>query len=270
MAWLLRSRLIPWLPLPSRLPFGGRWLAWNDVLGRCILLNENFEQGERSFLLRFLEPGMTVLDIGANQGLYSLLAAKKVGSGGRVIAFEPSPRELRRLRWNLKMNRCRNVRVEPVALGSQEGVGELYVCLGQETGCNSLRPPAVSEPVSRTEVAVATLDQHLAEMDVEKADFVKVDVEGAELDVFRGGGKLLSDFRPIIMCELADVRTEPWGYRSAEVYDLLKSYGYHWFSINTEGRLQRCPKRVHYHENLVAVPQEKLDDVKVHIDGEGG
>ncbi len=39
MAWLLRSRLIPWLPLPSRLPFGGRWLAWNDVLGRCILLN---------------------------------------------------------------------------------------------------------------------------------------------------------------------------------------------------------------------------------------
>ncbi len=93
---------------------------------------------EENFLLQFLKPGMVFLDIGAHRGFHTLLASKKVGIEGQIIAFEPSPRELRRLRWNLALNCCHNVRIESFAVSRNEGIGELYVCLGQETGCNSL------------------------------------------------------------------------------------------------------------------------------------
>src|SRR5438309_4114648 len=104
-------------------------------------LRNGFERQEQEFLLEFLGPGMTFIDIGAHHGLYSLLASKKVGPSGRVVAFEPSPREFRRLRWNLALNRCRRVRAEPFALGATDGTADLFVCLGWDTGCNSLRPP---------------------------------------------------------------------------------------------------------------------------------
>jgi FkbM family methyltransferase len=250
---------LSWLPpLRVRLRWGDCWLAYGDVVGTHIRRNNNFEQGEQSFLLQFLRPGMAILDVGAHQGLYSLLASKKVSPGGYVVAFEPSPRELRRLRSNLSLNQRRNVRVEPLALGSSEGTAELFVCLGQETGCNSLRPPAVHEPVRKVHVRVTSLDHYLQRTGISKVDFMKLDVEGAEREVLKGGNKLLSDFRPVILCELADVRTEPWGYRSVEIYEFLAALGYRWFSITPEGWLLSCPKKERFHENLLAVPDEKL------------
>ncbi len=257
------------LPVLTRLPWRGTVLAWNDVMGQHLRKHDDFEQGEQAFLLQFLQPGMVVLDIGAHQGLYTLLASEKVGSSGQVFAFEPSPRELRRLRWNLLINRCRNVRVVPSAVGSHEGTAELFVCLGQETGCNSLRPPAVSEPVSKVQVPITTLDRYLERIGTNKVNFVKIDVEGAELEVLKGARRLLSDCRPLILCELADVRTEPWGYPSLEIYQFLAARGYRWFSITPEGRLQPCPRKEHFHENLIAVPEEKLGSVATFLEESG-
>jgi FkbM family methyltransferase len=77
--------------------------------------------------------GMTVLDVGAHNGFYTLLASKKVGPSGRVIAFEPSPRERQRLLSNLWINRCSNVIVEPVALAEEDSVATLFVVSGAET-----------------------------------------------------------------------------------------------------------------------------------------
>ena len=266
----IRMRFLPWLPLLIRLPWGGWWLVFNDVMGHHLLFRDGFEEGEQNFVLHFLQAGMVVLDVGAHHGLYTLLASKKVGPQGHVIAFEPSPRELRRLQWNLFLNRCRNVRVVPSALGSGEGTAELFVCLGRETGCNSLRPPAVSEPVRKIQVWVTTLDHYLQRTGMSKVDFMKLDVEGAELEVLKGASGLLSSSRPLILCELADVRTEPWGYSSVEIYDFLQSHGYRWFSITLQGKLQACPRKPHYHENLLAVPDEKLDVVKQYIVEDGG
>ena len=210
--------------------------------------------------MRFLEPRMTVLDIGAHHGLYTLLASKKVGSQGHVVAFEPSPRELNRLRWHLRINRCRNVRVEPYALGRKEDLADLYVCTVHETGCNSLRPPNVAEPLSKVQVPVKVLDHYVEGTALKTVDFVKLDVEGGELDVLKGAEKhLVLQLRPLILCELADIRTEPWGYSSSEIYDFLQGRGYCWFSITPEGKLHGCPRKAHYHENLFAVPKEKIE-----------
>lgn len=251
------------------LPQGGWWLGWNDAVSSLIYF-EGFEKGEQSFVSRFLQSGMTVLDIGAHHGLYTLLASKRVGPQGAVIAFEPSPRELRNLRWNLALNRSRNVRLEPLALSSNEGTAELFVCLGQGTACNSLRPPAVSEPTQPILVTVTTLDSYLEKHPIRSVDFVKIDVEGAELEVLKGAtGLLSSSSRPVVMCELADIRTEPWDYRSCEIYEFLETYDYRWFSVTPEGRLRPCPRKEQYHESLIAVPEENLSAVAAFVERSG-
>lgn len=243
-------------------------MGWNDVMSSHIRLRDDFEKGEHNFLLRFLQPGMTFFDIGAHHGLYTLLACKKVGATGSVIAFEPSPRERKRLRVNIKINRCANVRVEPVALGSNEGFAEFFVCLGQETGCNSLRPPSVVQPTKPIRVPITILDNYLQAFQIALVDFIKLDVEGAELDVLKGATKLLNHKpRPLIMCELADVRTKAWGYLSEEIYEFLESRGYRWFSTTPDGVLRPCSRKNHFHENLIAVPEEKLGLVTGFVEG---
>lgn len=259
--WLLRSKFIPLLPVPLPVSQGGWWLNRNDAVSRRVFFSQNFEEGERRFVSRFLQAGMTIFDIGAHHGLYTLISSKQVGLTGHVIAFEPSPRELRILRLNLYLNGRRNVRVEPLALGSKECLVELYVCLGSESGCNSLRPPVVSEAIAATTVSMVTLDKYLNEHST-TVDFIKMDVEGAELEVLRGAGQLFnSGFRPIILCELADVRTQPWGYQSNEIYDFLTSKDYRWYSITTEGGLRTCSRKDTFHESLVAVPVEKIINI---------
>ena len=100
----------------------------------------------------------------------------------------------------------------PFALGSKERTENLFVCLGRETGCNSFRPPAVSEPVRKVQVSITTLDRYLERAgDIDKVDFIKIDIEGAELEALRGASGLLSHSKPLTLCELADVRTQPLG-----------------------------------------------------------
>ena len=176
-------RVFPGMPIPLRLPFGAWWLAEKSALDHELIYNE-FERMETGFVERLLRPGMTVVDVGAHHGLYTLLASKRVGREGRVIAFEPSPRECRRLEKHLRWNRCSNVQLMPCALGEEAGEADLFLVEGSQDWCNSLRPPTVDEPTKTVRVSVQRLDDALAELDVSKVDFIKVDAEGAELSVF--------------------------------------------------------------------------------------
>ena len=93
-------RAVSEVTIPIRLPFGVWWLAHNDHVGQPIRKG-TFEPNELAFVERFVRSGMTVLDVGAHHGLYTLLASKKVGPTGKVFAFEPSQRERRVLRRHL-------------------------------------------------------------------------------------------------------------------------------------------------------------------------
>jgi hypothetical protein len=96
-------RIFPKMPIPLRLPCGVWWLAEENFLDQQLLFGE-FETMERRFVERLLRRDMTVVDVGAHHGLYTLLASKCVGWHGRVIAIEPSPRERGRLGKHLRLN----------------------------------------------------------------------------------------------------------------------------------------------------------------------
>src|SRR5438046_2404630 len=88
-------------------------------------------------------------------------------------------------------NRCKNVRVEPVALASEDGESTLFVVDGRDTGCNSLRPPAVDEPTHGVAVKTIKLDTYVTSLGLRRVDFIKIDAEGAELEILEGARSVL-------------------------------------------------------------------------------
>ena len=259
-------RVWPELKMPIRLPFGAWWLAERSVLD-YELAHDNYERAELRFVQRLLRPGMTVLDLGAHHGLYTLLAAKCVGRAGRVVAFEPSARERKRLEGHVGLNRCVNVTVEPHALGASAGVANLYLVGEGQDGCNSLRPPAVTERTTTVQVPVRRVDDELQRIGVRQVDFVKLDVEGAELGVLRGAAELLSGrHRPAILVEVQDLRTEPWGYAARDIVGYLANRGYRLFALDADGNvIPVATSQQRYDANLVALPAERVREMIVRL-----
>ena len=254
------KRMVSSIVRPIRLPFGAWWLARNDHISRP-LQRGFFETVEVGFVERLLQPGMTVLDIGAHHGLYTLLASKRVGPKGRVISFEPSPRERRALMTHVLLNRCRNVIVEGVAVGDEDGSGSLYIAESSASGGNSLRPLNLASKAYPISVRVTELDNWLEARQIERVDFIKLDVEGGELGVLRGATHLLERLpRPVILVEVQDVRTEPWGYRAREILVYLGKRGYKWFSLSGDGSIMQLDTSAsHFEGNFVAWPEESLE-----------
>jgi len=265
LIWYSRSRLgFLNVPIPWRLPYGGWFLAFGDSMGARVcgyrLAEHPYEEGPWHFVWRFLQPGMTFVDVGANQGFYTILASKLVGTDGLVVAFEPASTESRKLRWNLHINSCRNVRLEEAAVGSFEGNCDFHMCLAHQGSFSSIRHPA-SDVTSKTQlvhVPITTLDACASRFLRRQVDLVKIDVEGGELDVLRGAKQMFSSTRPLVMCEVEDRRTETWGYRAVEIIYSLRSVGYRWCTVDAKGNLESLPPRREYaSDNLVAVPEEK-------------
>jgi len=248
-----------------RLPFGVWWVAERSALDHELMSN-SFETAEMEFVQRFLKPGMTVLDVGAHHGLYSLLAANLVGQNGKVIAFEPSPRERKRLLKHLKWNRLGRVQVEPYALGAENCEADFYLANGSEDWCNSLRRP--QECSGQTvRVQVRRLDDFISQSRLSKVDFLKLDVEGAELDTLKGATSLLSAaHRPLILAEIYDIRTRPFGYEAREIVRLLTRLNYRWFTLNEGGTLSSIsPDLNSYDANLIAAPSESLNEIQPYL-----
>jgi len=245
-----------------RLPFGSWWMAEDDFCSHSIL-REDFENPEWRFVERLLAQGMTVLDIGAHHGFYSLLASVKVGPTGLVVAFEPSPREREKLLRNLAMNGYTNVRVEECALADAAGEQDLIVVGGINTGCNSLRRPDVKEPTSAVAVQVETLDGYLSGHPLPAIDFIKLDAEGAELAILKGAENLLQQRpRPVIQCELEEIRTRPWGYHPREVMALLDTMDFRWFQPQLQGTLKPVEAKAEADRNFFAVPEERIEQLR--------
>jgi len=246
-------RVLPDLPLPLRVAPGIWWIAHRDAVSDGLFAG-TFEQDERAVFTELVGPGMTVVDIGAHAGLYTMIASKLVGDRGRVVAFEPSPRERERLHRHLGLNRCGNVTIEPVALGDHTGEATLFVVQNGETGCNSLHPGDVGDTRPVT-VELRRLDDYLARGEITRVDVVKMDIEGAELSVLRGAENLFRTRRPTLLCEIEEARISPWGYRGRDIVDLVAGWGYDWSAIAPGGLHAMDTGRTTFSGNFVARPR---------------
>jgi FkbM family methyltransferase len=256
--WALR-RFFPPIPIPVALPHRICWMATYPHGFDVWVVN--IEKGERRFVAQSLRAGMTVLDLGAHHGLYTTLMSRLVGPSGKVVAFEPSPRERRGLERHLRLNGCNNVTVVPMAVSSSAGASEFFLVENVRSGASSLRRTSLNGGFPRSEripVQVTALDPYLRDNGIDRVDFMKMDIEGAELEAFRGAKRLLtSERRPTLVVEMADQVSKSWGYLCREKYDLLTSWGYEWYAIQPDGSLTPSPRQEHYEgfSNLVAKPK---------------
>ena len=203
-------------------------LRMGTDISRLVFVAGEIDPNEFSFLAEVLRPGMSVIDIGANEGLYSLFFRKRVGPQGRVIAIEPSARELRQLKKNLRINGFADVEVIATAIGARLAQAQLSVAEPGHAGFNALG--AIAAPwvkfVSQTEVPVTTLDLLAEARNWPRIDLIKMDIEGSELDALRGAEALLARDRPVLLLEAEDESLSLRGSSLTGLLDWLALHNY--------------------------------------------
>ena len=188
-------------------------------------------------LLKIIQPGDICWDIGANIGFYTCLLASRVKDAGTVVAFEPALRTCGYLRENVSLNRFENVTVVNKGLGDTVEQRHLYYSEARlAEGTASLK--YADERAASERVTLDTIDNLTRELPV--PDFIKIDVEGYQLEVLRGGEHCLKTHAPLLMAELKDVG-ETNHAMFGEIENYVADLGYQLYEIRRYS-LQRCKK----------------------------
>jgi FkbM family methyltransferase len=173
---------------------------------------------------RLIAPGDTVIDVGANLGFWVLGAALRAGPQGRVHAFEPVAANLERLRLNAAANGISWVQSHALALGDREGEVSFLPPASTHSGRGRVTD---TEEGGTIRVPATTLDAFCAAGALDAVHFVKVDVEGAELAVLRGGADLLArPHAPVVMFEVGDGLAAAHGTTTRETKQYLVDRGF--------------------------------------------
>jgi FkbM family methyltransferase len=270
--WLL-SRVIQGRPaLLDRVP-PGRSLRWSRYLGDVVVWIDSANAIERKMLCgyeasvlraveRFVAPGSYCIDVGANVGPVTLALARQVGSSGRVLAIEPGPPYVARLRRNLQANPRLKDRVVILQAGISETGGSLLWRPDPlhpfNAGLSHVHATSVPGEVL---VPVTTLDAAVAQQGWGRVDFIKIDVEGMELEVLRGARGTLGSLRPVVLFETLEM------FRSwhsavngiadvfAEIERFLRGLNYRLCDLRPDGTLQEVTAAA-LPDNTLAMPSE--------------
>lgn len=263
-------RLADVMGLPLRTRWGFKWIPTTDM-NSCFILFEkpHPEEDIIDFVSSYLREGDVFFDIGSHHGLYTLLAAKQVGKAGKVISFEPSPRERVKLMRNIRANRCQNlVTVEPFALSDTIGEVQLLLAPTSNSGLNSLRP--INEPIqveSVISVKSTTLDEYVKQKGIHRIKIIKVDAEGTELSILRGSLYVLQHLRPTWILEASSTRTMPWGYTPHDLVSFVSDIGYTCYRASGKKLVPLAEGALDIVEDyIIAAPQTNEPNLPLWID----
>lgn len=165
--------------------------GWSPILGR-------WEPQSQDVFSQIIRPGQVVFDLGANNGIHSLLFSELVGDTGKVYAFEPLPDNIEEIKKNCALNKVSNLEIVPSAVGSYDGkIKFLLGLLNKQGSIVGIGRQSGQE----LEVDLITLRTFI-EREKCKPDFIKIDIEGAESDALVGMGNLIKSLKPVFFIEL--------------------------------------------------------------------
>lgn len=227
---------------------------------RGILANPKSQSGEDLVMRNFVSEGDIVFDIGAHLGLYTLLLSELVGKRGKVFAFEPNPELLPSLTRTVAP--LSNVELLRIALSDREG--ELSLFVPEDASMASLRnwTDGIAGKVHEVGCKMQVLDELVEKGELVLPHFIKCDVEGAELSVFRGAVNTLNRVdAPIILFELNRKAASAFGVTTTAYFDFLESLDkpkYGFFEVTKDGLKDLKSKKIEY-ANVLAIPKAKSD-----------
>jgi FkbM family methyltransferase len=196
-----------------------------ELVQETLLLEGIWEPRTTRYLCDTLASGQVFMDIGANAGYFSLLAARCVGETGRVIAVEPNPAMAMQVRKNTERSRLTNVAIAEVACSDSVEIRDLYIGNAYNTGNSSLSANNLAWTRS-VRVPCTTADLLVQRQELQRLDLVKIDVEGAELHVLRGMTTILKMLRPRIIIELVPLLLHGFSTTETAITEYLDGFNY--------------------------------------------
>lgn len=241
------------------------WVDLSDHIESQVYLHD-MQEGDRG-LIRLLRrqwtTGKTFLDIGANIGIYAAMAAKRVCSSGTVHAFEPVRRTFKRMEDNIKLNNFANVKTYNVAISSSTGTASIWIPKHNNLGMASLHPN--STHLDEESVTMITLDNWIKQQNIKTVDIIKIDVEGHELSVLKGGLDTITRMRPIIALELSREHLGRAGTSPEDITEFMIMCRYQAYGISEYGEALPA-NQWGDHQNALFVPNDsQIVDVARNI-----
>jgi len=224
-------------------------------------LYDHFEK-EIVILNHFVKHGNVALDIGANIGIYTKLLSKLVGESGKVHAFEPVPVTYGYLMHNINRDEYKNVVMYNVALSNQFGLSNIVL---PDIGLNAIYRARIEHKHEikgrKYSVMSVTIDE-LNSRCFDRADFIKCDVEGAELLVFQGAQETISANKPVVICEVGG-GCKAFGYTPTVLFQWFKDRGYFAFYYDGD-KLISCTNidKRNSNSNYIFLPLNRYNDLK--------
>jgi FkbM family methyltransferase len=189
-----------------------------------------FELREIKHLLTEIKPNSVILDIGANFGFYSIILAKKC-VGAEVHSFEPVSATFDHLTTNVEHNNVStNVTINNV--GVSESIGKIGITTDLYAGNHLTKSDKGPDTES---VDVVTVDHYVESNGIKKVDFIKCDIEGAELLMLKGAVETISRDSPLIFVEIFDEFCARFGHSATDVVGFILNFGYSYVVLNREG-----------------------------------
>ena len=224
-----------------------------------VFVGGEYEPNEIAFLAATLKPGMTLVDVGANEGLFTLVAALRVGDSGRVLALEPSSREFQRLQKNIDLNGLKNVEPLRLALYDHSGHANLSCAEFGHEGLNAIGDRIANAGVAVTgseTVELETLDTLVAARGVDHLDFIKVDAEGSEARILEGAIGTVNRFQPVILLEIEPENLAAQGSTTDGLLELVARIGYRTWVFDSQGQPRLRSSDSPLSTNVIAAPLE--------------
>jgi len=162
------------------------------------------------------EPGNVFIDVGAHTGWYTIQAARAIGPAGRVIALEPDETNRRQLERNVSLNEIKNHTIIPTAVWSKSG--SVQWSPGQASVWHK-----IDEAHGTQTVRTVTLDDLVSQLSLPSVDWIKMDIEGAEVDAIKGAEQLLRRFRPVLFIEIHETLEQVKGLLGGLGYSIDKA-----------------------------------------------
>jgi FkbM family methyltransferase len=196
---------------------------------RSIYLYGVFEPQVTNFFINNIKEGMKVLDVGSDSGYFSVIFAKLVGEKGKVMAFEPIDWAYKRTVENIKLNNFNNVVTNHLALSNENGTA-FIVNPGEDSRISTNTDTAPKE--GKMEIKLIKFDDYIKENPEERIDMIKIDCEGAEMNILQGMTGVISKYQPEFLIEIHRQKIKLFGETESNLYEFMANMGYKAETVN--------------------------------------
>lgn len=227
----------------------------SEFLQAHLYLFGSYELPTIRHIRSFLTPGAVCVDVGAQMGYLSLAMATCAGRKSVVHAFEPEGSNAARFMENMALNNIQNVHLHREAISNVEGMLQLFLSKTANAGTHSTLYNESTVTESSIQIPATTLDAFARANDLQRLDLIKVDVEGAELEVLQGADTVLRAYRPRVILELCDQLQIGRGLSSRKIKEFMVERGYLPYAIADDGT--PVPSGLddpHINDNILFIP----------------